>query len=125
LLRFSRRLPAVPLPELPAVATPPLYADDETDANESPSAAEQEIEAALVDELPRHVSLNRDNAPSTATLDGAERPTDVAELFRALQVKRTPDGTVTLSAPPGAADALLAILRGLTELVTKGVAGSG
>jgi SNF2 family DNA or RNA helicase len=111
-----------PLPELPAAAMPPLNADD---ANDSPLAAEQEIDAALADELPRDVSLNRGNAPSTAALDGAERPRDVAELFRALQVKRMPDGTVTISAAPAAADALLAMLRGLTELVAKSVAGSG
>ena len=52
-------------------------------------------------------------------------PKEVAELLRALQVKRAPDGTVTISATPGAADALLSLLQGLSALVAASGASSG
>jgi hypothetical protein len=92
-----------PLPDLSAVIAPSLNTDDETDADESPSAAESALDAALADELPSEESLSRSGAPSTSVRSGdpaqaarAEPPKEVAELLRALQVNRAPDGTVTI-----------------------------
>jgi superfamily II DNA or RNA helicase len=116
-----------PLPDLPEAAAPPPNTDDETDADESPTVAESALDAALTDALPSEASLSKGGAPSNPVRSGdpaqaaprAERPKEVAELLRALQVTRAPDGTVTISAPPSTADALLSLLQGLTELVAK------
>jgi len=122
-----------PLPDLPVAAAPPLNADDEGDADESPSGAESALDAALADALPSEVSLSKSGAPSNSVRSGnhaqavtrAEPPKEVAELLRALQVTRAPDGTVTISAPPGTADALLSLLQGLTALVATSSVSAG
>jgi len=104
-----------PLPDLPAAAAPPLNAEDQSDADESPTRADSALDAALTDALPSDASLTKSGAP----------PKDIAELLRALQVTRAPDGTVTISAPPSTADALLSLLQGLTELVATSSASAG
>jgi Helicase conserved C-terminal domain len=122
-----------PLPDLPAVAAPPLNSDDEGDADESPSVAESALDAALADALPSETSLSKSDAPSNPVRSGdhaqaatrAEPPKEVAELLRALQVTRAQDGTVTISAPPSTADALLWLLQGLTEIVATSSASAG
>jgi hypothetical protein len=40
-------------------------------------------------------------------------------------VTRAPDGTVTISSPPGTADALLSLLQGLTALVAASAVSAG
>jgi superfamily II DNA or RNA helicase len=122
-----------PLPDLPAAAAPPLNADDEGDADESLSVAESALDAALADALPSEASLGKTGAPSAPARSGdhaqavtrAEPPKEVAELLRALQVTRAPDGTVTISAPAGTADALLSLLQGLTALVATSSVRAG
>jgi hypothetical protein len=122
-----------PLPDLPEAAAPPPNADDETDSDESPTVAESALDAALTDALPSEGSLSKRGAPSNPVRSGdpaqaaarAERPKELAELLRALQVTRAPDGTVTISAPPSTADALLSLLQGLTELVAASSASTG
>ena len=122
-----------PLPDLPAAAAPPLNADDEGDAHESPTGADSALDAALADALPREASLGKTGAPSAPVRSGdhaqavtrAEPPKEVAELLRALQVTRAPDGTVTISAPAGTADALLSLLQGLTALVATSSVSAG
>jgi hypothetical protein len=122
-----------PLPDLPAAAAPPLNADDETDAHESPPGADSGLDAALADALPGEASLGRAAAPSAPARNAdhaqaatrGEPPKEVAELLRALQVTRAPDGTVTISAPPGTADALLSLLQGLTALVATSSVSAG
>jgi hypothetical protein len=117
-----------PLPDLPAAAAAPLNADDETDAQDSPTGAD----SALADALPGEASLGRPatSAPARSgdhaqAVTRAEPPKEVAELLRALQVTRAPDGTVTISAPPGTADALLSLLQGLTALVASSSVSAG
>ncbi len=122
-----------PLPDLPTAAAPPLNADDQSDADESPTEADSALDAALADALPSDASLSKSGAPSTHAPSGdharavarAEPPKEVAELLRALQVTRAPDGTVTISAPPSTADALLSLLQGLTELVAASSVSAG
>ncbi len=122
-----------PLPDLPAAGAPPLNADDEGDADESPSVAESALDAALADSLPSEASLSKGGAALNSVRSGdharaaarVEPPTEVAELLRALQVTRAPDGTVTISAPPGTADALLSLLHGLTALVAASSVSAG
>ncbi|HEX7669089.1 MAG TPA: C-terminal helicase domain-containing protein, partial [Polyangiaceae bacterium] len=118
-----------PLPDLQVGATPAANADDGTDADadDSRAAAEPALDAALADELPSETSVSKGTveAPSVPQTKGddapavtrAERTTDVAELLGALRVTRAADGSVSISASPDAADALLSLLRGLTELV--------
>jgi len=120
-----------PLPDLPSVAAR-LNVDDETDVHESPTGADSALDAALADALPSETSSSR-GEPSTRALSGAhapvvtraEPPKEVAELLRALQVTRAPDGTVTISAPPSTADALLSLLQGLTELIATSSSSVG
>ena len=121
-----------PLPDLPAAAARPLNNDDESDADESPAAAESALDAALADALPSEASLGKTRAPSAPARSGdhaqaarAEPPKEVAELLCALQVTRAPDGTVTISAPAGTADALLSLLQGLTALVATSSVSAG
>lgn len=119
-----------PLPDLPAAAAPSLNADDQSDADESPTAADSALDAALADALPSDASLSKSGTPGTHARSGAQAlaraapPKEVAELLRALQVARAPDGTVTISAPPGTAEALLSLLQGLTELVASNSASA-
>ncbi len=122
-----------PLPDLTAPAAPPLNADDQSDADESRTGADSALDAALTDALPSEAPLTNSGAPSMRGQSGAhaqpvtrvEPPKEVAELLRALQVTRAPDGTVTISAPPSTADALLSLLQGLTELVATSSASAG
>jgi hypothetical protein len=118
-----------PLPELPAipVAEGESDADDpDVDADPAPASA---LDAALIDALPNDDSTGSsdERPPADATVISENAPasrqrpsSDVADLLHALRVTRAPDGTVSISAPPDAADALLALLRGVADLVAKG-----
>jgi superfamily II DNA or RNA helicase len=122
-----------PLPDLPAGPALAPSADDETDAAESSTGADSALDRALADALPSDGSVGKSDAPSTPIRSGEptlavtriDRPKAVAELLRALQVTRAPDGAVTICASPHAADALLSLLHGLTELVETSAASSG
>ncbi|HEX4341276.1 MAG TPA: DEAD/DEAH box helicase [Polyangiaceae bacterium] len=120
-----------PLPELPAlpVAEGESDADEpNVDADSAPSSAQ---DAALIDALPSNVSMNdsdaRRTAEATVVSENVPGPppghsSNVANLLHALRVTRAPDGTVSISAPPDAAEALLALLHGMADLVAKGTA---
>jgi hypothetical protein len=105
--------------------------DPEIDADPAPVSA---LDAALIDALPNDDSMGSSDAhpPADATVVSENVPgsrpglsSNVADLLHALRVTRAPDGTVSICAPPDAADALLALLRGLADLVAKGpVTGS-
>jgi superfamily II DNA/RNA helicase len=129
-----------PLPDLQVGATTAANADDDTDADadESRAAAEPALDAALADELPSETSVVKNEGsvrlPSSVpgvsgdvapAVTRAERTTDVAELLGALRVTRAADGSVSISASPDAADTLLSLLRGLTELVAASGASRG
>jgi superfamily II DNA or RNA helicase len=120
-----------PLPELPAihVGEGESDADDaDLDADSAPASA---LDRALIDALPRDDSMDCDDAraPAEAAVVSENVPgsrpvpaSNVADLLHALRVTRAPDGTVSISAPPDAADALLALLREVAESVAKGPA---
>jgi hypothetical protein len=120
-----------PLPELPAfpVAEIASDADDpDVDADSLPASA---LDGALIDALPNNDSMGSSDVlpPAAATVPSENVPgsrpgplSNVADLLHALSVTRAPDGTVYISAPPDTADALLALFRGVAELVAKGPA---
>jgi hypothetical protein len=117
-----------PVPELPAISVAeaePDADDPDVDADSAPASA---LDGALIDALPNDDSMGSSDVrpPAEATVASENVPgsrpgssSSVADLLHALRVTRAPDGTVSISAPPDAADALLALLRGVVKLVAK------
>lgn len=113
-----------PLPVLTAEPVPAAN-EAELDPDDREGARDPSIDTALVDALPAEQAIDDEPILAVASAERSGSAADVAGLLRALRVARAPDGSVSISAPPDAADALLSLLRGVADLVAASSTSSG